>query len=190
MRILFFILLFVCFATSVYSQKYYDLNPIKMNYVEEDHKQEGISFTQKEEIKVRSVGSDDTLVLKNLKFSNTSFLEARLTFDLHVCGKTSGRYDTSAGDYFVTIAFFDANKNCLLSSSFVSNGHFSLAGAPMNKYSNPSLVRKYTTADCFQFSGDTQVPIHQAFFYSDEEGAAGIKPIKSFTITIFHLGAG
>lgn len=172
-----------------YAQEFEKLIISKIEYEGTYGTENGVRLTLDKSFTVLAKGSSDTLTFQKLSFSNTSFLQASLSFQFTVCGYPD-EYSEIPGDYFITISFFDEDKNCLISESFISKNGFTVGGVPWNYNSNDPMDRKAIHLNCFEFSGNSSVPIHQAFLYDSDNSAGGIKPIVSFSISAFHLGAG
>ena len=165
------------------------LNKTKIKFRENKQLNDGLELGLNKNIEITAVGSDDILIFHNLSLSNASFIEAELSFQFTVCGFTNEYFDIP-GDYFITISFFDKDNNCLLSESFSTENGFTVFGIPKNEKSNEPLTREKMDDSCFEFTGKTLLPIHQAFLYDEDNPAGGVKPIISVKIAAFHLGAG
>lgn len=191
MKTLFYALLItVLSSANALSQEFYPLSSTAISYqIKVDKKEEGRSFSLEKEVRLRATGSDDSLILKNLKFYNIGFTEARLTFDLKTIDY-SDLFLSLPGNYFITLSFYDEDKKCLVSSSFTSSGSMVLYEEPGNDHSNAPMKLKMIDAENFEFSAEADVSVHHAFFYGPKETAAGIKSIKYVSISLFHLGAG
>lgn len=172
-----------------YSQIFEELVPSIIEYEEDDEKVNGLMLKNERSLSIRVLGSDDTLSLKNLSFSNMGFAEAYLSFQASVCGYPTD-YQEEPGDFFITISFYDENKNCLVSESFISVNGCTLYEEPSNSKSNAPMTLSTTDYNCYDFTGSSEVPIHHAFLYEEDQGAGGIKPIRYFRISAFHLCAG
>ncbi len=192
MKTLFYTLLItVSYSASALCQEFYPLTSSVISYVidkEKGTKENGQQFTLGKEVKLLATGSKDSLIIKNLKFYNVGYTEARLTFDLKMVNFKSS-YQATPGDYFVTLSFYDENKKCLVSSSFTSSVSMVLDEDSGIEYSIPLLTMKIIDSKNFDFSGDTNLAVHQAFFYGPAETAGGIKYIKYVSVSVFHLGA-
>lgn len=176
-------------VTVLFGQEYHDLKANKAEFLGNGQLQQGTAFTLTAPAKADIAGSDESISLVTMEFRNLGFLEAQLSVEFEVQFKPSD-YAKVPGDYFITLSFFDEDMKCLLSESFVSEGGFTVSGVPQNAGSNPPLTRSVTGDNTYKFTGKALVPIHPAFFYGADQSAGGIKPIKQFTFTAFHLGAG
>lgn len=183
------LILFILISTlKLRSQNYTELNTEKITYQGEYHKEEGMRFSFKKDtlLEIKGSSSLDKLKMTKMELFNTSFTSVQLDVAFEIV-HTENRYTEMPGDFYITIAFFDEDKNCLFSEQLVTKDGMRLVNGPegLNE-----LNTEIFENNLFKFTGSREFGIHQAFMYSKTNTAGGIKPIKYFVINVFHLGAG
>lgn len=187
-------LLFAAYAiglqlfSTVHAQGYLKLASNEVMYIDAYHKAEGLKFfvAQDTSFHIKGIGGNEKLHLKKLEIYNTAFTRAQLVVEFEA-EQPEDPYLESPGDFFITISFFDEDKNCLFSEELVSVDGMRLDDGPVNlkEMKTEILPEKH-----FKYSGSWDLGIHQAFLYSANNPAGGIKGVKYFTVNVYHLGAG
>lgn len=171
----------------LFAQNYTELNSEKITFDGYSRKEQGrkFSFNRDTALAVIGSGNEDKLLLKKLELYSSSYTQATLKVEFEFLNSKKS-FTEIPGDFFITIAFFDEDKNCLFSEQLTSRDGMRLVDGPdeMNE-----METHYINDGFFKFTGSRDIGVHQAFMYSGE-GAAGIKPIKYFSIRVCHLGAG
>src|SRR3989338_4387603 len=188
------IILFMVFTLGLHSfstvnaQSYMKLASREVMYDGTFQKEAGRKFfaVQDTSFTIQGSGMHEKLHLKKLELYNTAFTQARLEVQFETVNPENS-YSPSPGDFFITISFFDEDKNCLFSEEVVSVDGMRLEDGP---FGMKEMKTEILDDKLFSYSGSWELGIHQAFMYPEDGTAGGIKGIKYCRIQVFHLGAG
>jgi hypothetical protein len=147
---------------------------------------DGRIFYLESPLKIYIAGSSGFLTLDSFSIRNKYFTAAEIGIKLTKFDSSEFR---DANSYFVSLVFYDEEGEFLFGHSFVSDSGFSLGGVSADLQATAMNVEE-TKANHFMLSGESMISIHQAFLYGQGQSAGGIKPVHSFSIRIFHMGAG
>ena len=182
-------------ATLAMAGRFYELEKYSKKFLPSPKSSiiENGSYYILKSINVPIGGTDATAIIDTISIENMTWTRARIymKFVVEDLKKGDDGVYNKNQSYYISIGFYDSDKNFLVGKTFFSHQGVTLMGVSAGLQATKMSI-DYWGSGAWCLRGVADIFVHQTFMYNIGEYGVSVivKPIKYCTVKLIHLGAG